>query len=337
MNFRYSLYFFIILFLTQSCNTDNIPDPGYTSGTIYYPIQEGWYISYQIDTVNIDFDNEDADENGVVSENSIQLKELIEKPYDDGFGGQNYKLIRFKRDNEEMEWELDSIWALAYRNNHVIRYENAIPYLKLVNPLRERMKFNQNNYNGLPSKTPEGFDLRYEVEAVGRPFTFEGLSFDNTAIIKEINNVDLTESASEVLTVVYQKDIGLVCKDYSNTEKRYYEFTTAEPTLVGNPYCGSNSNLQTITLGNGDKVDNAFYAQDNCEENPIFGVERDSAERWLASWENTVNSPVITWSTGDNNTIIVKMIHPLFFNGYNEVGTLIKQNIIGYGIDVSID
>ncbi|NME70491.1 hypothetical protein [Flammeovirga aprica] len=321
------LSFFLFIFLLQACN-DTITDPNYQSGTAYYPIEEGWYIHYQVDRE----DSEKEEGNA-----SYQLREIIGTPYDDGFGGQNYPLYRYKRDSEGMEWELDSVWALAYRNNHVIRYENAIPYLKLTNPLTEGARFNQNTYNGLDAVTPTGMDIRYKVETLGREHSVDGQTFENAAVILEINNISTITNSEETKRAVYQKGIGLVSIDYFNIKKVYYEFNTTQPSLAGNPYCGLNGTQEVITLGNGERVDNPFFELDNCETNPIFGVDDDSVARWILRWENSANPPIIETKDGDSGSKILVLINPAEFNGFRETGETMKQKIIGYGIDKTVD
>ncbi|KXX72294.1 hypothetical protein [Flammeovirga sp. SJP92] len=327
MKLRETLYFFLLAFFLQACN-DTITDPNYHSGTSYYPIEEGWYIHYQVD--NKDLTNEE-------NSTTYQLREIIGKPYDDGFGGENYPLYRYKRDNEDVEWELDSVWSVVYRNNHLIRYENAIPLLKLTNPLIEGSRFNQNTYNGLDAITPSGQDLRYEVETVGRDFTFEDQVYMNTAVVLEVNNSSLITNSEETRRAVYQKDIGLILVDHNSISKVYYEFNTTQPSLAGNPYCGVNSNRQVIDLDNGDRVDNPFFELDNCETNPIFGVDDDSVNRWITKWESSANSPIVEARDGDNGTKILLLINPNEFNGYREQGSAMTQKIIGYGIDKTVD
>ncbi|AZQ61565.1 hypothetical protein EI427_04770 [Flammeovirga pectinis] len=329
-----NLFIYIISFIFCSC-TSTIEDPKYTLGTMYYPIEEGWYITYTIDTTFIDFDDQNADKDGVVNISSIQLKEFISSPYDDGFGGQNFKLDRYKRLDESMEWELDSVWALAYRKGQVIKYENGIPYIKIVNPLEDRMKWNQNAYNNQGATSSSGFDLRYEVASVGRVYVFGSQTYSPTAVINEVDQENDITNSSVKLVSVYAKDIGLVYKEYKLSKKRYYQAKSSDATLTGNPYCGNNENSELITLGNGQRVVNPFFEQDVCEENPIYNVSADSIERWIARWEDGVNNAVVDWETQSNGVdtvYVVSMYHPDYKNGYNEVGTEIKQSIIEYGI-----
>ncbi|MBD0400940.1 hypothetical protein [Flammeovirga sp. EKP202] len=326
MKLKETLYFFLITFFIQACN-ETITDPNYQSGTVYYPIEEGWYIHYQVDSIDLT-----SDEN---STTSFQLREIMGKPYDDGFGGQNYPLHRYVRDSEEMDWVLDSVWAVVYRDNHIIRYENAIPFLKLTNPLVEGQRFNQNTYNGLGAITPGGVDIRYEIETVGRNYTFDGQTFENTAVILEVNNTNALTNSEETRRAIYQRDIGLIGIDYSNISKRYYEFTTSQPSLAGNPYCGDNRNKQIITLGNGERVDNPFFEQDDCESNPLFGLDSAGVSQWILRWENSANPPIVDWEEGE--VITVRMINPSEFDGYREIGTAVRQKIIGYGIDKTVD
>ncbi|MBB3699111.1 hypothetical protein KMW28_07900 [Flammeovirga yaeyamensis] len=328
-----------------SCQTNTVP-PSFSDAELYYPIQEGWYISYQIDSVDLNYGTAD-NPNGIINQSTIQLMERIDKPFDDGLGHMNYRLERYKRPDVNTEWALDSIWSVTYRDNQVIRYENGVPYIKLVNPLYDRLKWNQNAFNNQGSETPSGVDIRYEVESVGRFYRFDDKQFDRVATIKEINISDDSQENFELRTAYYAQNIGLVHLDYSKLNRSYYVLRSDEPELVGNPYCNHVSD-SLVRLGDGTLIDNPFYGNPTCEYNPIFvdNLEGETPEEkqqaidnWIDRFERQVDNPPIvnSYTEGSSNGVqiyVVSVFNPDFPSGYNVVGSTINQKVLEYGINV---
>ncbi|NLR94227.1 MULTISPECIES: hypothetical protein [Flammeovirga] len=340
-----SLFIFFLVVLL-SCSQNDFQGPNFSDGSQYYPIEEGWYITYEIDSILIDQDSSDRDD-GIIYENSIQLMERIDKPYEDGFGHTNHRLQRYKRSDENQEWVLDSVWAVTYRDNNIIRYENGIPYIKLVNPIYDRLQWDQNAFNNQGSTSPSGFDLRYTAKSIGRFFAFDDKNFTNTAQITEIDIENEVTKSEEKKNVVYAKDIGKVYSEYRDVKRKYYELRSDDAELLGNPYCqAENINKEVITLGNGQRVRNPFFGNDPCEANPIYyeTIEGDTDEEkqanieaWIASNESGSNPSVIDWETqtsqtGDTKVYVVFILDPTYYNGFNEIGTVIEEKVIEYGI-----
>ncbi|OHX65986.1 hypothetical protein [Flammeovirga pacifica] len=342
-----NIVFLLSLIPFYSCQTNTVP-PTYRDALSYYPIEEGWYITYEVDSVILNY-GEAENPDGIIGENIIQLMERIDKPFDDGFGHTNYRLERFKRENNNAEWVLDSVWVLTYRDNQIIKYENGIPYVKLVNPLYDRLKWNQNAYNNQGEQGEDGTDLRYEVASVGRFYGFDDKQFDITATINEINvENDDNQEDFETKVAHYAKDIGLVHLDYSKLSRSYYVFKSTDPELIGNPYC-NHVNDSIVRLGDGSLVDNPFYGNPSCDYNPIYegnleGNTPEEKEQAINNWitqysDNAMNPPIVNVSTLGQSSetgqiYSIAILNPDFFFGYNVVGTTINQKIIEYGINV---
>jgi hypothetical protein len=159
----------------------------------YYPLATGNYRIYQVATTNYTvFQKHDS---------VYQLKETVADTFLDAEGQLSYKLIRYKRALPFDTFQLDSVWSAKILDKRkVIVFENNVPFLKLLYPLKGGISWNGNQYNSYS-------DEPYNVTGFGGS---QG-SYSSVATIVHRNDTNLLFRDYRV--EMFAKDIGLIYKE----------------------------------------------------------------------------------------------------------------------------
>jgi hypothetical protein len=185
----------LLTFCVLSCNESKEIDPS-SLGYDFYPIEVGHYRIYDVEEIvyrAIGFDT-----------SIYQLRETIfdSIPSSDQI---TYLLRRDKRDNEQEEWEADSVWTVTKTSHFLAINENNIPYIKLTFPVKTNSEWDG---NGLNSRSK----IIYNYQSLATPL-IDSIDADQhiRVIIEDIpQNIVSQDLRSEV----YAKGVGLVIKDY---------------------------------------------------------------------------------------------------------------------------
>ncbi|NND77121.1 MAG: hypothetical protein HKN39_02950 [Flavobacteriales bacterium] len=186
-------FFFALLILVFSCknNVSEPADPGYE----YFPLVIGHWVSYQVDSVVHD------DDLGIHDHFSYQVKELVESSFEDNEGDIAFRIERFKRKSDTLEWVLSDIWTAKRTNTLAEKVEENVRYVRLAFPTRLNKTWDNNANN-----THE----EWESEILGVQNLYDnGIEVFNdvceVSMIDQINAVD-----AKLGQQVYAKGIGLV-------------------------------------------------------------------------------------------------------------------------------
>ena len=192
-------FFTIILFALSvfGCSETRDVNPD-AYGTDYFPLKVGQFAIYQVEGVEY-INSRDS------VEFSYQLKESITESFEDLESGISYKILREKRENENEEWKIDSVWSARKDGLRAIKTENNVPYIRLVFPFQENKTWNG---NGLNNKQPDD----YEMIDVGKPYTGIFSYFDRTVtVIIDLIPDRFVQYISK--KEVYSQHTGLVYKE----------------------------------------------------------------------------------------------------------------------------
>jgi hypothetical protein len=205
----FTILFFLCAALS-SCrsNPDASPESDYT----YFPLESGQYIIY-------DVQESLYTTNAPPTQRSYQLKETTGSAYTNAAGQTAFKLIRYRRANEAQPWQADSIWSARLIRNEAIRVENGNDVVRLLFPLRNGLRWNENRYNlsGLSN---------VELRNVGQPFSVLTKAFGPTVTV--VARDDSTLVAQEKRLDIYARQIGLIYK-----ERTDLHFCTDRPACIG--------------------------------------------------------------------------------------------------------
>jgi len=139
-----------------------------------------------------------------------QLKEVTADSLVDNAGELNYVLQRWKRDNTNDPWILDSLWTTYKNNIQAVISENNIPLLKLVFPFEESKSWDSNSLN---FRDPDEFEMRN----IFMPYSDNQLDFPTTVTVIQEEKLDSLISLDNRYEV-FARDIGLIAKVSSKLE-----------------------------------------------------------------------------------------------------------------------
>ncbi len=135
----------IFLYLgLASCNKTIEPDDK-RLGYVYFPLEIGNYLVYAVEEKNYTI----LDSNRVF----YQLKEVVADTFTNLSGQKQFVLERYRRNNELENWRIDSVWSALRTGSQAIKFENNIPYIKLVFPVERNSSWNGNAYNDKGERT----------------------------------------------------------------------------------------------------------------------------------------------------------------------------------------
>ena len=137
-----------------------------------------------------------------------QLRERVAKAYSGAGGEIIYSLERYTRDLPEDAWQLDSVWTARKSDRRVVVTESNVPYVKLVFPFRESLRWDGNALNTAPSLT---YTLMMTDSTIRREigFDLDSLLKDSRTVVQRQLETLVNDS---VLVETYAKDVGLIYK-----------------------------------------------------------------------------------------------------------------------------
>ncbi|NLF42069.1 MAG: hypothetical protein GX587_05180 [Bacteroidales bacterium] len=191
-----ALAFFIVGL--ASCSDESYLEP-IDMGYGYYPLSEGNYIVYQVDSIYYD------DFANTSDTLQYQLLELIGAPFIDMQGDTAYPIERYQRALSSLPWLYTETWTVSKNKRTIQRVEDNIRYIKMVFPIKKSNRWNGNAYNQLE-------ELSYQFDKINEPASFSGVQFDNTITVVQNNLITLI--SQDIQHEVYAKNIGLVSKTY---------------------------------------------------------------------------------------------------------------------------
>lgn len=198
---------FIIVAL--SCDSGNDTKPLET-GKDYFPFRKGLYHLYDVSETKYVLNVPETEE--------YELKTQVVDSFVNIDGKLTYVIYRSKRSEGETEWNYIDTWSGLADSREVIVNEENTPFLKLKDPIDQGTAWNGNTYN-------TGEVDEYVLEEVNKPYTFNGISFEECITINQSDNDDYVVFLDQ-RKEVYAKGIGLIYK-----ETTQLSYCTAEGCL----------------------------------------------------------------------------------------------------------
>jgi hypothetical protein len=197
-------------FLLLSCtSSETTPlDPGYD----YLPLVTSRFITYEVTEQRFSL-------TGAPVTSTYQLKETVGASYTDVTGQPAFRIQRFRRPNERVPWQTDSLWTARTDSRMAVRTENGADFVKLVFPLINRSRWNGNRFNRFSEDV-------YELRNLNQPFTVGTQTFAETATVFQQNDSTLVSQDRRI--EVYARQIGLVYK-----ETVQLQFCASSPACIG--------------------------------------------------------------------------------------------------------
>jgi len=182
-------------------------------GYEYFPTVIGRFIEYKVDST---WQDDPAGQLGF-SEAHYFLRDLNESPFIDEENRPAIRVERYSRFSPFAEWDIKDVWYRTRTADLAEQNEENVVFIKHNFPVRAGKTWDGNSKNTLQTlqelynqvSVPEVWE--YEYVNVDEPYTVNGLTFDSTVTVVQINRpvpVGLDVYSKEV----YAKNVGLIHK-----------------------------------------------------------------------------------------------------------------------------
>lgn len=198
-----------------SCTEEVQPIP--EEGRDYFPTQLGTWVEFECDSIWQDapvnvrdtfrFYRRDLIESNIVSTRDTLIQ----------------RIERYKKAGIADTWTLKDVWFQSKSLTSAERVEENIRFVKLKFPLSEGLRWDGNLFNFEDA-------WNYKVTKLHQPFDINGLHFDSTVTIEQIDSVNLVQRLYG--KEVWAKHVGLVYKKYV----KYQVFPGGQDSVLGTEY-----------------------------------------------------------------------------------------------------
>lgn len=198
-----------ISMVLQSCYKEDPIQP--FLGLDYFPMEVGKWVEYEVDSVWRD------DPIGVIGsgERYYQLRELNESAFVDDENRSSIRVERSKRILDTLSWDITDIWSKARTTLTAEQNEENVIFIKHNFPIengKEWLGNNRSEHESIESwlgQSPIPEDWSYTYEDVHQDYTVNGLTFDSTVTVVQIDRpaaFGLTLFSQEV----YALNVGMI-------------------------------------------------------------------------------------------------------------------------------
>ena len=205
--FLLTIFLFVI-----SCNKKDLSTLD-SSDKNYYPVKNGYWIKYAVDSIRISFNNPKID--SFVSK--YQILETIDSFDIDLAGNQRWKLTILRRADSSKPWDFVKLWTLFIRDNKVHKIENNIDFIKMVFPIGKTYTWYDKAYYDTELEKRNSSKILYEYNDIHMPYQGMYNSFDSTIRVVYYNYEDVINK--DHFEEIYAKNIGMVYSEEFQQEK----------------------------------------------------------------------------------------------------------------------
>ena len=193
----------LILFL-NSCKDETVVAPSTLPDySTYYPMEEGYWVEYAVDSI-VHLDNDDVNlvDTSILTYH-FYIHEQVDTEFVDGEGDTARVILRYRRDNDTLPWELSAVWSAKITAAGLEKEEDHRRYVRLAFPMNSRIHWNGNAYNDLDEES-------YSYDNLFEPDSYGGFNFDSTVTVTQN---DFTSNINHIYkSEVYGNHAGLLYK-----------------------------------------------------------------------------------------------------------------------------
>ena len=217
---KHSFILFIILSFTISLliscgknETETLPK----LGKEYYPLQIGKAVTYEVDSIIYD-----PISNGVVKIDTFkwQVRELLVDTFRDKSNVLNYTIERSLRAKGVQNWQIESVLSAALTQDHALRTENNILYIKFPTTFGVKTNWDGNVYVDpsvkmiIAGETLEFFSKKwvYQVESYGKSEKIGDKTYEDVLTITAQSDAKILTDKRYTLEK-YAKGFGLIYRE----------------------------------------------------------------------------------------------------------------------------
>ena len=112
---------------------------------------------------------------------------------------------RYKRSNDTLAWEIDSVWTVIKSETNVVVTENNIPFTKLIFPVLDQKQWDGNAFNIYEEEL-------YSYEDTYQFFTSRNIDYNSTLKVIQAYNPD-SIVMKDIRSEIYAENVGLIYKE----------------------------------------------------------------------------------------------------------------------------
>lgn len=191
--------FFVLIIVVAACKKEGATTINFHHG--YYPVDEGRYVIYDVQEVNID------DTLHINDTLNYQIKAIMGPQIEDDEGRMVRRYERYQRFNVSDPWVIKDIWTTIVVNNRAELVEENQRMIKLVFPPTEEKEWNTNAFNAMP-------ELICHYRDIHVPQIVGGHVFDSTMVVEQDDYFTLIDYRRKFET--YAKGVGMIYKHYKD-------------------------------------------------------------------------------------------------------------------------
>jgi len=190
-----SIWIILLLGSLVACKKRD-PEVPY-SGTRYFPLQQGNYILYDVDSIVYDAFNQSVDTL------NFKIKMMIGDPYTDAEGNPGFKVLRYFQLSDTLDFKLQDVWYARKTRRNVEQVEENKRYVKLALPPGKGTSWDGNSKNDLPT-------WDYYIKDLHIARNINGHSFDSTLTVVQYDDKGEVLTQSRYSEEKYASGIGMV-------------------------------------------------------------------------------------------------------------------------------
>ena len=197
-----TFFYFLLVIIFSGCKPSKVDPAQVDLGYDYFPLAIGDSIIYDVLTIDYSLD-------GSIDTQKCQLLEVVTDTFIDNESDIAWRLERFSRPDSSANWPIDpdSVWTAKVTTYQAIKVESNIPYIKLVFPVEDGVKWDGNALNTIEKKEGE----EYRIQDLGLPDTIGNNIFNNT--LKVIQPFITSQIGKHERSEVYAYSLGLIYKE----------------------------------------------------------------------------------------------------------------------------
>ncbi len=221
MNIKIHFFFLAILFFSMtfvSCKKEVEESPD--MGSDYFPVEQGVFISYQVESIIWD------DNNQTVDTTYYQLRTEIDTAFIDNEGRMSYRWNRYTK-TDTTDWKYEHTYAFTKTSSRLETVEGNNRYVRLAFPVRLGAKWDVNAFNTKDKQEANYIDVDASIKIGNETFDKCAIALleDNSSLVNEYYQEDVFARGvglvKRVDTHIDKKLTGEITKGYKKTYIAY--------------------------------------------------------------------------------------------------------------------
>lgn len=182
----------------------------------YFPLAVSNWIIYDVDSITYN----DIDTPAIVTISSYQIREEITSTFLENENRVAYYIERQRKNNGDSVWNPFDAGYAYLTSNTAERVEDNLRFIKLMLPPIKDREWKGNVYIGATAELAWYADWNYTYSEIYNSRTYNGLNFDSTLYIIQVNDTIDDFTKMKYSSEIYAKNVGMVYKKIMKLEKQ---------------------------------------------------------------------------------------------------------------------